>query len=122
PFLVMQYCSFGNIHHYLRTHLNASKIDLVHDVIAGMGYLHNKGIVHVDLKGVNILMDDKHNAVVADFGLSQAIDGICSNSAFSTRISESRRTLHWMAPECLDGEVPTKVSDVYSLGITIWEV
>ena len=71
---------------------------------------------------MNILVDDKHNALVADFGLSQAIDGIRSQSGHSTRDNGTRGTLRWMAPECLDGEPATQASDVYSLGITIWEV
>jgi serine/threonine protein kinase len=71
---------------------------------------------------VNILVDEKHHALVADFGLSQAIDNIRSQSLHSTRANEARGTLRWMAPECLDGEAATQASDVYSLGITMWEV
>lgn len=58
---------------------------------------------------------------MADFGLSQAIDGVRSRSG-STLRQGPRGTLRWMAPECLDGDSPTKASDIYSLGITIWEV
>lgn len=67
-------------------------------------------------------MDDSQNALVADFGLSHAIDGIRSNSTHSTRAGSARGTLRWMSPETLDGEPPSKASDVYSLGLTIWEV
>lgn len=67
-------------------------------------------------------MDNKHNSLVADFGLSQAIDNIRSQSGHSTRAQGARGTLRWMAPECLDGELATQSSDIYSLGVTMWEV
>ncbi|KAI0031965.1 kinase-like domain-containing protein, partial [Vararia minispora EC-137] len=127
PFLVMQYCSFGNICHYLKFHRpDANRVDLVYDIVAGMTYLHGPGrnIVHADLKGVNILIDDKCHALIADFGLSRssAMDVIRSRTALSTqRGGIPPGTLRWMAPECLRGEKPTKASDIYSLGITIWE-
>ncbi|KAE9390402.1 kinase-like protein, partial [Gymnopus androsaceus JB14] len=79
-------------------------------IVAGMTYLHSMDIVHTDLKGISLtLCGSSHNALVADFGLSQAID-------------DMRRTLQWMALECLDGNPETIVSDVYSLGLIIWEV
>jgi serine/threonine protein kinase len=59
---------------------------------------------------------------VADFGLSAVIDGIQSRSALSSMASSVRGTPQWMAPECHKGEPPRKASDVYSLGLTMWEV
>ena len=72
PFLVMQYCGFGNLCHYLTDHPDAKRIDLVriafaeqggiitrydkvYDIVAGMTYLHGKNIVHADLKGVDAM-------------------------------------------------------------------
>ena len=69
----------------------------------------------------NILID-KGIALVADFGLSAVIDGIQSRSAQSSMAASVRGTPQWMAPECHKGEPPRKASDVYSLGLTIWEV
>jgi len=63
---------------------------------------------------------DNHKALVADFGLSQTIDGVRTRSG-NTSQQGPRGTLRWMAPECIDGGSPTKASDIYSLGITIWE-
>jgi serine/threonine protein kinase len=59
---------------------------------------------------------------VADFGLSAVIDGIRSRSAQSPMAASVRGTPQWMAPECHKGEPPRKASDVYSLGLTMWEV
>ena len=68
-----------------------------------------------------MLVDIKGNALVADFGLSAAIDNICSRSAKSSMAGSVRGTPQWMAPECHKGEPPKKASDVYSLGLTMWE-
>ncbi|KIK70059.1 hypothetical protein GYMLUDRAFT_539153 [Collybiopsis luxurians FD-317 M1] len=118
PFMVMEYCQFGNVCDYLRVYPTANRIDLTYDIVAGMAYLHSRKIVHADLKGVNILVDDKHVARVADFGLSKFIDNIRGQSM------ESRRpgSVRWMAPECLQRTPPTIASDVYSLGISICEI
>ncbi|KAI0304076.1 kinase-like domain-containing protein [Russula brevipes] len=120
PFLVMQYCPFGNMCHYLVEHPETNRVDILYDIVAGMTYLHNKGVVHADLKGANILIY-KGVALVADFGLSAVIDGIQSRSALSSMATSVRGTPRWMAPECHKGEPPRKASDVYSLGLTMWE-
>ncbi|TFK67614.1 kinase-like protein [Pluteus cervinus] len=122
PFLVMQHCQFGNICHYLRTNSDrANRVGLSGDVVSALLYLHHNDIVHADLKGGNVLVGDNHRALLTDFGLSLILDDIRSQSAISSQAGP-RGTLRWMAPECLDGERPDKASDVYSLGITIWEI
>jgi len=120
PFLVMQYCPFGNMCDYLVEHPETNRVDILYDIVAGMTYLHNKGVVHADLKGANILIY-KGIALVADFGLSAIIDGIQSRSVLSSMAASVRGTPQWMAPECHQEEPPRKASDVYSLGLTMWE-
>ncbi|OCH90019.1 kinase-like protein [Obba rivulosa] len=141
PFLVMRHCHLGNICRYLKEFPDANRLNLVraathstfdtnhyllrlqsYEVILGLSYLHSRGIVHADVKGVNILVSDDHHALLTDFGLSLALDDVRSRSAYSTHANTARGTLRWMAPECLDGARPNKAADVYSLGITIWEI
>ena len=69
----------------------------------------------------NILID-KGTALVADFGLSAVMDDIRSRSAQSSIATSVRGTPQWMAPECHKGKPPVKASDIYSLGLTMWEV
>jgi len=109
---------------YLKAHPHANRINLSYDIIAGLSYLHYKNIVHADLKGVNVLVGDDRRAVLTDFGLSVALDEVHTRSAHtrSATPGTTQGTLRWMSPECLDGGTPNKASDVYSLGITIWEI
>lgn len=68
---------------------------------------------------LNILIDRTHTALVSDFGLSRAMDMVHSHH---TNTSHRRRgTPRWMAPECMTGDPSTQMSDIWSLGLTIWE-
>jgi serine/threonine protein kinase len=109
--------------------------------VNGLVYLHSLGIVHGDLKGVrplheclhvsydcqpNILICDSYRACLADFGLTTIdLDTIHTYSTTSTTIG----SVQWMAPELFDPDqyglyksVPSRESDIYALGIVIYEV
>jgi serine/threonine protein kinase len=65
-------------------------------ILAGLNYLHSNGIVHCDIKGANLLVDDRGNVKVADFGASTRL------SAESTEIAKDlslRGSPYYMAPE-----------------------
>jgi len=93
-------------------------------VAGGLAYLHGHGIVHGDMKSVNILVDDEHNACIADFGLAR----ILGETGFTTKSVGG--TCRWMAYELVelsDEEeecVPqvTMESDVWAFGMTVLEI
>lgn len=89
---------------------------IAYQVASGMCYLHSQKIVHRDLKTLNILLDDKNNACIADFGLSGKLEG--NETPF-----ESVGTPHYSAPEILvrTRNYDNKV-DVYSYAIVLWEM
>ncbi|KAJ3546868.1 hypothetical protein NM688_g5467 [Phlebia brevispora] len=122
PFIVMRYCPFGNISQYLEKHSNADRTRLSYEVTLGLAFLHGKNIVHADVKAANVLVGTDHHALLTDFGLSLKLQEIRSQSTFSRDIDRQRGTLLWMAPEVLLGASPDMSADVYSLGITIWEI
>lgn len=83
----------------------------------GMHFLHSSGILHRNLKSRNILLDEKWNAKVSDFGLSKFRD------SFETDNAEMMNSLIWTAPEILAEESPfNEAADVYSMGIIMWEL
>lgn len=72
---------------------------------------------------MNVLISGEHRALLTDFGLSIVMNEIRNLSTYSNEMqSKPRGTMAWMAPEVHRGSRPDKASDIYSLGMTIWEV
>ncbi|KAJ1452521.1 kinase-like domain-containing protein, partial [Pelagophyceae sp. CCMP2097] len=92
------------------------RLGLLDDVACGLVFLHTLGIMHLDLKPLNLLLDARGVVKVADFGLSisksEAVrgDGLVVGS------------LPYMAPERMDEEAPTVRCDVYAFYVVVWEV
>ncbi|CAD7695236.1 unnamed protein product [Ostreobium quekettii] len=88
---------------------------LAMDITAGLCHLHPK-IMHRDLKPQNILLTREGRAKVADFGLSRTK----ATTYLKTR-DQLAGTIAYIAPECINGGHVTHKSDLYSLGIILWE-
>ncbi|EIM89601.1 kinase-like protein, partial [Stereum hirsutum FP-91666 SS1] len=123
PFMVSEYCKYGNVCEYLRGPFpEADRLSLLSGIVSGMIYLHGNSIVHGDLKGVNVLVDDNHQAILADFGISRLLDDTLTIRSHASLTGSLNGTFRWMAPECLSGTRAKKSSDVYSFAITAWEI
>lgn len=87
------------------------------DICAAVGYAHRAGLVHCDLKPQNVLISTEGRVKVTDFGIARA---------FSTIVPREVETVwgtpHYFAPEQAAGEPPTPASDVYSLGVILFEM
>lgn len=108
------------------------------DAARGLLYLHSKDIVHGDLKAVstlvpnsfphfnfaqaNILIDNAGTAVLCDFGLSRIKADMTSRTPQREIVTLGPGSRNWMSPELLRGALPRKSSDIYALGMTIYEV
>ncbi|MHB9148203.1 MAG: ankyrin repeat-containing serine/threonine-protein kinase [Candidatus Amoebophilus sp.] len=125
--LVMDYMPNGDLYHFLQ---KPGQIDwqlryqIATDIGHGVNYLHSHGIIHGDLKSLNILLDKNYQAKITDFGLAK----IKISSSISTLLGGQKGgSLRWMAPELLTAEEEeetsnTKASDVYSYGMVLWEL
>ena len=86
------------------------------DVAKGIEYLHERNIIHCDLKSLNVLLDNKNRAKICDFGLSK-IQSIRSSK------QEIIGTIPWMAPEIIQSSSSISIqADIYSYGILLWEL
>jgi len=88
------------------------------DVAEGMRYLASKNVIHRDLAARNCMLDENLSAVVSDFGLSKQI--YSQNYYRQTHIK--KMPVKWMAIESLGDYIFTSMSDVWSFGVTMWEI
>lgn len=89
----------------------AEQIELLVQLLRALSYLHRRGIIHRDVKPANVLVEIDQVKVL-DFGLSHMADQAVHMGG----------TLTYMAPEVLAGEAPTPVSDLYAVGVIMFEL
>jgi predicted Ser/Thr protein kinase len=90
-------------------------LDIARQLCAGLAAAHSKGVLHRDLKPANIMLDGRGHVVITDFGLAGVADDI--------RGAEIRSgTPAYMAPEQLAGKEVSPRSDIYGLGLVLYEV
>jgi serine/threonine-protein kinase len=95
----------------------ANALDLAIQICKGVGYAHRAGFVHCDVKPQNVLVTKDGRAMVADFGIARVI-----SEATITRGDSSWGTPHYFSPEQAAGQSATPASDVYAIGIVLYEM
>ncbi|MDE7375921.1 MAG: protein kinase [Muribaculaceae bacterium] len=115
PFLVMQYCSRGSASSLIGKATEGEVIKLLHDVASGLEYLHERNIVHQDIKPDNILIADNGDFMITDFGISATIDALNGSKEMSGG------TRAYMGPERFAG-INGSSSYIWSLGATAYEM
>jgi serine/threonine protein kinase len=131
--LVMEYCSGGTLSEFLKNAANAMddamKIRMACQITSGIAYLHAHSVVHRDIKSGNMMLDAEQHCKLIDFGLSRVRQHLTTLGVSSVKPGASIvGTLYWMAPEIIAHEDSTvaipynKATDIYALGITLWEI
>ena len=94
------------------------RVELVRDAARALGHAHARGVVHRDVKPENLLVDAAGRVRVTDFGLARDLH---STQRRLTRSGAMVGTPHYMSPEQLRGEPATPRSDVWALGVVLYE-
>lgn len=117
-YLIMEYCVGGNLFNYLAKNnpLAMTTIQkMFKQTLDGVEYIHKKGFINRDIKPENIILDSNNNIKICDFGwATHKSDG------------DYRRlkagTIPYMSPESLTGEYQDQSSDIWSLGVLLYEL
>ena len=119
-YIVMEYVPGKNLKQVLkkRGNLTVSEVvDIMLQITSAMGLAHDSLIIHRDLKPQNILMMDDGGVKITDFGIAMAL-----NATQLTQTNSAMGSVHYFPPEQASGKGSTLKSDVYSLGIMMYEL
>lgn len=125
PYLVMEYVEGKNLLEFLRER-NANpneSLRIFRQILAAVGYAHSKGLIHRDLKPGNILVNQDGVPKLLDFGIAKILDtDFIEEKASQTATFLRQLTPEYASPEQIKGEPITPASDIYSLGIILYEI
>jgi len=120
--IVTEYVPNGSLFDVLRNKNLKSVLDptsktiIALGIAKGMEELHKNGVIHRDLKSLNVLLDQNMYPKICDFGVSRF------RTAESEFLTRQIGTPHWMAPEQIQTTTYTQKIDVYAYGMLLWEI
>ncbi|MEO6366262.1 MAG: serine/threonine-protein kinase, partial [Luteimonas sp.] len=123
PYLALEYVEGDPITDYCRAHdiALAARLQMFQQICAAVSHAHANLIVHRDLKPSNIMVTSGGDVRLLDFGIAKLLDTEIP-SLDHTRTGLRAFTLHYAAPEQVRGEPVTTMTDVYSLGVVLYEL
>ena len=98
--------------------------NFVRQIMEGLAYLHGRDIIHRDIKGANVLVDNKGGIKISDFGISKRADVASASQLPGSGLNRPslQGSVFWMAPEVVRQSAHTKKADIWSLGCLIVEM
>ncbi|XP_052229388.1 epidermal growth factor receptor-like isoform X1 [Dreissena polymorpha] len=120
--LITQLMPLGCLLEYIKKHKentgSKALLNWCTQIARGMGYLEERGIVHRDLAARNVLVQSAQLVKITDFGLAKLLE--YDEDHFQS--SGGKMPIKWLALECIQNRIFTHKSDVWSFGVTVWEL
>lgn len=119
-YIIMEYVEGSTLKQYIQTHPNIpidTAVRITIEIGNALEEAHANGIVHCDIKPHNILLTDSGRVKVTDFGIARAI-----NSSTIMNRESILGSVHYLSPEQAAGDKVTEKTDIYSLGIVLYEM
>jgi class 3 adenylate cyclase/tRNA A-37 threonylcarbamoyl transferase component Bud32 len=118
-YIAMEYFPNGSLIEVIRQGLSGRQaLSLLAQAASALREVHNRGVIHRDIKPGNLMVRADGSIVLADFGIAKRLDDDLSR----TRQGELYGTPYYVSPEQIDGNPATAQSDIYSLGIIFYEM
>jgi formylglycine-generating enzyme required for sulfatase activity/serine/threonine protein kinase len=122
PYFIMEHVDGADLAHHLKSRGSipaAEVLPLAVEITEALHAAHEAGIIHRDIKPANLLLSADGHVKIADFGLARPLDAQASSL---TQSGTAAGTPFFSAPELRHGEPPTVQSDLYALGVTLYQL
>ena len=119
-FIVMEYIQGKTLKQYIQqfSPISPAKAVLImRQLISAIAHAHEHQIIHRDIKPQNILMDEQGNVKITDFGIATTL-----SATSYTKTNSVIGTVHYLSPEQAKGGIASHKSDIYALGIVLYEL
>jgi len=119
-YMSMEYLAGGTLTDIIKKGLTLKfSLKILEQVATSLAHIHKHHVIHRDIKPGNIMFRDEDTAVLSDFGIAKQTD---STAAEATALGTTIGTPYYMSPEQVEGKRPSEQSDLYSLGIVLFEM
>lgn len=119
-YLVMEYVKGMDLKRYIQTHypiMYATVVDIMEQILSAVALAHEHRIIHRDLKPQNILIDEDGVVKITDFGIAIAL-----SETSITQTNTMLGSVHYLSPEQARGSMATNQSDIYAVGVILYEM
>lgn len=120
PYMVMEYVNGKSLKDVLKTRgsfTQTEAVDIINQLSDALYHAHEHGIIHRDIKPQNVMIKNDGSIKLGDFGIA-----LVNDAPHLTQKDIVIGSVHYMAPEIAEGRSATVQSDIYSLGITFFEL